>query len=141
MKARARDQWNWRNFIMCVGVSTGMIAFSYPASIIGTTLAQPSFLSYMDLLDAQGVWSTKATPLIGAMSGIFQAGGIFGIIGATYAMEKWGRKAAVYLASAIGLIGGALVCASQNIGMFIAFKFLAGMSSWAFVAISKWYLP
>lgn len=113
-----------------------MIAFSYPASIIGTTLAQPSFLSYMDLLNDQGVWSTQATPLIGAMSGIFQAGGIFGIIAATYAMERWGRKIAIYLASAIGLIGGILVCASQNVGMFIAFKFLAGMSSWGFIAIS-----
>ncbi|KAK5044372.1 hypothetical protein LTR84_011322 [Exophiala bonariae] len=139
MKARARDQWNWRNFLMCFGVSTGMIAFSYPASIIGTTLAQPSFLSYMDLLNDQGVWSTQATPLIGAMSGIFQAGGIFGIIAATYAMEKWGRKIAVYLATGIGLLGGALVCASQNVGMFIAFKFLAGMSSWGFIAITPVY--
>lgn len=52
-------------------------------------------------------------------------------------MEEWGRKIAVYLTSDIGLIGGALVCASQNVGMFIVFKFLAGMSSWGFVAISK----
>jgi MFS family permease len=122
---------------MCFGVSTGMVAFSYPASIIGTTLAQPSFLSYMNLLDGQGVWSSQATPLIGAMSGVFQAGGVFGIIGVTYVMEKWGRKAAVHLCSIIGLIGGALVCASQNVAMFIVFKFLAGMSSWAFVAISR----
>lgn len=90
----------------------------------------------MNLLDDQGVWSSQATPLIGAMSGVFQAGGVFGIIGVTYVMEKWGRKAAVYLCSIIGLIGGALVCASQNVAMFIVFKFLAGMSSWAFVAIS-----
>lgn len=136
MKVRARDQWNWRNFLMCFGVSTGMIAFSFPASVIGTTLAQPSFLTYMNLLDEQGVWSSQATPLIGAMSGVFQAGGVFGIIGVSYIMEKWGCKMAVYLCSITGLIGGALVCASQNVGMFIAFKFLAGMSSWAFIAVS-----
>jgi len=94
----------------------------------------------MNLLDDQGVWSEKATPLIGAMSGIFQAGGIFGIIGVSYIMEKWGCKMAVYVCSIVGLVGGALVCAAQNVGMFIAFKFLAGMSSWAFIAVSMWSL-
>jgi hypothetical protein len=37
-------QWNHYNFFICWLVSLGQIAFGYPASIIGVTLAQPSFL-------------------------------------------------------------------------------------------------
>ena len=137
MKVRAREQWNWRNFFICLGVSSGQIAFSYPASIIGTTLAQPSFLAYMNLLDEDGLWSSQAQSLIGAMSGVFQAGGIFGIFAVGYVMERWGRKAGMIFCSVLGLVGGALVCAAQNVTMFIAFKFLAGMSAWGFVCVSK----
>lgn len=50
----------------------GSIGFSYPASIIGSTLAQPSFLLYMSLLTAEGAFSEQGSALIGAMSGVFQ---------------------------------------------------------------------
>ncbi|KIW35050.1 uncharacterized protein PV07_01776 [Cladophialophora immunda] len=43
--------WSAWNFFICFMVSLGQIAFGYPASIIGVTLAQPSFLVYMGLLD------------------------------------------------------------------------------------------
>lgn len=43
--------WSGWNFFICYMVSLGQIAFGYPASIIGVTLAQPSFLIYMGLLD------------------------------------------------------------------------------------------
>lgn len=43
--------WSAWNFFVCYMVSLGQIAFGYPASIIGVTLAQPSFLIYMGLLD------------------------------------------------------------------------------------------
>jgi len=68
-----RRQFNWRNFLICYLVSCGQIAFGYPASIIGTTLGEPSFLIYMGLLDLKTEKLTpKADQLIGAMSGVFQ---------------------------------------------------------------------
>lgn len=136
MEIKARDQWNWRHFSICFAVAMSMLGFSYPASIIGTTLAQPSFYVYMNLLSSEGLVTAKTESLIGAMSGIFQAGGVFGIFSTTYVMERWGRKAGMIFCSIMGLLGGIFVCAAQNVGMFIAFKFLAGFSSWGFVAIS-----
>ena len=73
-KAVPRDQqYNWRNFWICFLVSLGQIAFGYPASIIGTTLGEPSFLVYMGIVDpVTGDISTSGTQLQGAMSGVFQ---------------------------------------------------------------------
>jgi MFS family permease len=52
-------------------------------------------------------------------------------------MDKWGRKAGVIYCSVLGLVGGALLCGAQNIGMFIAFRFFAGAGSWGFLALSE----
>lgn len=50
-----------------------MLAFAYPASIIATTLAQPSFLIDMGLLDVTQdppALVPNANALIGAISGV-----------------------------------------------------------------------
>jgi MFS family permease len=52
-------------------------------------------------------------------------------------MDKWGRKGGVIYCSSLSIFGGVLLCASQNIGMFIAFRFFAGAGSWGFLALSK----
>lgn len=68
-----KRHWNWRNFFTIFIVSFGLLAYGYPASIIGTTLGQPSFLLYMKLLDPKTEGLTNdADQLIGAMSGVFQ---------------------------------------------------------------------
>jgi uncharacterized membrane protein YjjP (DUF1212 family) len=84
--------WNHYNFFICWVVSLGQLAFGYPASIIGVTLAQPSFLVYskepldtcsLSLIDSSlvGLLDVTTTPpsltgnanqLIGACSGVFQ---------------------------------------------------------------------
>ena len=69
----SKRQWNGWNFFICFMVSLGQIAFGYPASIIGVTLAQPSFLVYMGLLDITQdppALAADADQLIGAMSGV-----------------------------------------------------------------------
>lgn len=66
-------QWSWYNFWICFLVSLGMLAFAYPASIIATTLAQPSFLIDMGLLDVTQdppALVPNANAFIGAISGV-----------------------------------------------------------------------
>jgi MFS family permease len=53
-------------------------------------------------------------------------------------MDRWGRKAGVIYCAAFSLVGGALLCGSQNIGMFIAARFIAGWGSWGFLAVSTY---
>lgn len=65
-------QFTWYNFRICLLVSLGQLAFGYPASIIGTTLGQPSFLLYMRLVDPETFLPTNnASQLEGAMSAVF----------------------------------------------------------------------
>ena len=67
-------QWNWHNFLVCLAIGfVGQMAFGYPSAIISVTLAQPSFLVYMGLLNPTTFkLSADADRLIGAMSGVFQ---------------------------------------------------------------------
>jgi len=53
MALRSGRTWTARNFFTCYLVSLGQFAMGYPGAIIGTTLAQPSFLIYMGLLDLE----------------------------------------------------------------------------------------
>lgn len=135
-KPSLRSQFNPYNFWVCFLVSLGQVAFGYPASVIGVTLAQPPFLVYMGLVDENGP-TENSEALIGTMNGLFQAGAVLGILSASYIMDGWGRKAGVLYCSFFSLVGGALLCGSRNVGMFIAARFIAGWGSWGFLAVSK----
>ena len=132
--------FNWYNFWICFLVSLGQIAFGYPASIIGATLGQPSFLIYMKLLDLTQdppVLAKGADQIIGAMSGVFQAGAAINVFAAAYVSDKWGRKAGFYWCAFLSLLGGALEAGAVNSTMFIVARLFAGGGSWGFLAISE----
>ena len=72
MALQKNRKMNWHNFWVCFLISSGQIAFGYPASVIGVTLGQPAFLLYMKLVDSQGEAAANAESLIGSMNGVFQ---------------------------------------------------------------------
>lgn len=151
----SKRHFNGWNFFICWLVSLGQIAFGYPASIIGTTLAQPSFLVYMKLVDpTAGTLTENADQLIGATSGVFQvcylkclrayhladliqAGAFFNVFIAGWVSDRWGRKAGFLWCSLLSLLGGAILCGSRNIAMFVVARFIAGGGSWGFLSVSK----
>lgn len=138
--AKAKRHFNGYNFFICWLVSCGQIAFGYPASIIGTTLAQPPFLIYMNLIDpATGELTPNADQLIGAASGIFQAGAFVNVFVAGWVSDKWGRKAGFIWCSILSLLGGAMLCGSRNIAMFLVGRFIAGGGSWGFLMVTPAY--
>lgn len=110
-------------------VSLGQIAFEYPASIIGVTLAQPPFLAYMGLIDSTGEYTANSSSLIGACSGVFQAGATINVFIASWVCDRWGRKAGFIQCAVLSLFGGALLVGSRNISMFIVGRIFAGAGS------------
>ena len=135
-----KRHFNVWNFFICYLVSLGQIAFGYPASIIGTTLGEPSFLIYMKLLNpVTGELSSNSDQLIGAMSGVFQAGAAINVFAANWVADRWGRKAGFMYCSVLSLLGGALLCGSTNVAMFIVARFIAGAGSWGFLSITPVY--
>ncbi|KAK5071465.1 hypothetical protein LTS08_004791 [Lithohypha guttulata] len=138
--AKTKKHFNAYNFFISFLVSCGQLAFGYPASIIGVTLAQPPFLVYMGLLDPTTATLTPhADQLIGATSGVFQAGAFINVFIAGWISDKWGRKAGFYWCSLLSLVGGAMLCGSVNITMFIVARFIAGAGSWGFLSVTPAY--
>ncbi|KAK5009960.1 hypothetical protein LTR28_012517 [Elasticomyces elasticus] len=108
--------------IFCIFfMGLGSMSYGYPAAIIGTTLGQPSFLTYMGLDTA-----TNASQLIGAITALFYAGGLVGSFCHGWMSNRFGRKASILGGALMVLISGALLTASVNVGMFIVFRFFNG---------------
>jgi MFS family permease len=100
----------------------GSLTYGYCASIIATTLGQPSFVKYF-ALDTR----PDADNLTGAINGLFQAGGLIGALSCTVTADFLGRRKAILVAAIVTIIGGALQSGSVNIGMYITMRFVTGL--------------
>ena len=103
-------------------MALGSLTYGYCASIIATTLSQPSFVAYFKL-DTRA----NAANLTGAINGLFQAGGLVGALSCSKTADWLGRRKAILVASVVSAIGGALQAGSVNIGMYIAMRFVTGL--------------
>lgn len=102
-------------------VALGSLTYGYCASIIATTLAQPSFVSYFNLDTRK-----NAAQLEGAINGLFQAGGLVGTISCISTADLLGRRKSLFIGAIVSVIGGALQAGSVNIGMYITMRFITG---------------
>ena len=105
-------------------ISLSSAAYGYAASVIATTLTQPSFQKHMHLDTA-----SNADSLIGAIMGLYFAGGIIGGVFGGWICKTWGRKISVAGGLLLILVSGALLTASINPAMFIIFRFFNGWGS------------
>lgn len=60
-----------RGFLSCFLISLGTISLGYPAVIVASTLAKPSFLKYMGLGDENGIYPHKQD-MAGTITSLFQ---------------------------------------------------------------------
>ena len=66
--------------------------------------------------------------IIGAISGLFSAGGTLGALGMAWLCESKGRKMALYVACIFGIVGGALQAGSVHIAMYLVARFITGIA-------------
>lgn len=71
--------------------------------------------------------ASNVTQLEGAINGLFQAGGLIGTLSSSWTGDRFGRKRAIFIASFVCVIGGALQAGSAHIGMFIVARFVTGL--------------
>lgn len=74
-------------------------------------------------------YGSSTEGLIGTITGLFYTGGIFGCLLNSWTADALGRKVTVIIACVILVISTACLAGSVNIGMFIAFRFFAGLGS------------
>lgn len=116
-------QFRWYNIIMIFAMSMGSILVGYANSVIGTALAQPSFIQYMGL-DRRG----NANELIGMTNSLFQTGGVIGSLVTPTICDRWGRRWGIAAPTCLSIIASACLAGSANIEMFIAFRFISGLA-------------
>jgi MFS family permease len=111
---------------ICVLISFSSFAYGYAGAIIATTLTQPSFSSTMGLDNRSNEES-----LVGAMNGLYYAGGVFGAFIGGWLSNRWGRKISAVVGNVFLLISAAVMTGSVNVAMFITFRFFSGVG-WVF---------
>ncbi|KAK4889794.1 hypothetical protein LTR27_011411 [Elasticomyces elasticus] len=114
-------------FLIIIFVALGSLTYGYCASIIATTLGQPTFISYF-ALDTR----SNAASLTGAINGLFQAGGLIGTLCSSFLADSLGRRKAILIAAIVTVIGGALQAGSVAIAMYIVMRLVTG---WGIVRI------
>ncbi|GIZ41863.1 hypothetical protein CKM354_000515200 [Cercospora kikuchii] len=120
---------NAYNIWMLLFVSIGSMVYGYTASIIGSTLGQPTFIAYFQLATRP-----NGTQLIAATNGLFQAGGVIGTLTLPLFTDRWGRKAGLGVSALLALISGAALAGSTHIIVFLIFRFIAGASAFMILA-------
>ncbi len=130
----SKRQFRAYNVLIVVIMALGSIEYGYNASIISTTLAQPSFISYFRL-DTR----SNATQLIATTNGLYQAGGFLGVWTVSYLSDKFGRRNAIAVSAFVNLVAAIGLTASVNISMFIVFRFISGWGAFMIVtAVPIW---
>ncbi|KAJ5444681.1 Quinate permease [Penicillium daleae] len=113
----------------CIMIALSSFAYGYAGAIIATTLTQPSFVTAMGLDKA----SNQAS-LLGAINGLYYAGGVFGAFTGGWLSNKWGRKISAIVGNIILLISAAVMTGGVNVAMFITFRFCSGVGSFIILA-------
>lgn len=134
MEQSAGRRFKVLNAFTIVIMALGSLTYGYSASIISTTLVQPSFFTYFSL-DQR----SNANDIIGLMNSLYQAGGFFGTFTVSVCADRWGRRAGIAVPGVLVLVIGGLLAGSINLAMFIACRFLSGFGAYALAsAIPLW---
>ncbi|WQF77424.1 Putative major facilitator, sugar transporter, major facilitator superfamily [Colletotrichum destructivum] len=118
------------NIAIILFATLGSLTYGYSTSIIATTLGQPTFKQYFDLLDA-----ASSSAITGGLNGLYQAGGLFGVLSTAWASDRYGRKVSIGVYSIISILGGALQAGSVHIGMLMTARAITGLGIGVFILV------
>ncbi|KAL2016689.1 hypothetical protein VTK56DRAFT_3191 [Thermocarpiscus australiensis] len=105
--------------VLCAGVAgVSGLMFGYDSGIITDTIAQTLFLSY---------FKNPSASLIGCVVAMLQAGAAVGAGVAAPMNDAWGRKKAMMVGAACGVVGAALQAGAVHAGMLIAGRLIIGL--------------
>ncbi|KAH8903102.1 general substrate transporter [Coniochaeta sp. PMI_546] len=105
--------------VLCAGVAgVSGLMFGYDSGIITDTIAQELFLAYFE---------NPSASLIGCVVAMLQAGAAVGAGIAAPMNDAWGRKKAMMVGAACGVIGAALQAGAVHTAMLIVGRLIIGL--------------
>ncbi|KAH8682967.1 putative quinate permease [Tricladium varicosporioides] len=111
MKNDPPQIYGWKVFFLSASACFGGMLFGWDIGAIGGILVMPSFMS------AYGITKLSSTAKANLQSNIvstLQGGCFFGSLIAYWVADRWGRKPALLVASAITIVGIVIQCASDG---------------------------
>lgn len=105
------------------------------SSISAALIGQPSWYDYMGL--EEGTSHTNA--ILGAINGVYAAGGAVGCLFNMWSSEKLGRKRSIQLGCIISIVGAAIMTGAVDIPMFIVSRFIMGFGIGILVTLVPLY--
>lgn len=126
---------NGYNFAIALFVACGSLCYGYASSISAALIGQASWYDYFGLEEG----TPQANRILGAINGVYAAGGAFGCIGNMYTAEKFGRPRSIQIGCVISIVGATLMTASVNIPMFIVARFIMGFGIGILVTLVPLY--
>ncbi|KAJ6020499.1 hypothetical protein N7540_006003 [Penicillium herquei] len=127
------------NFWVVVFTAIGTISTAYGLAIIGSTVGQANFYTYLNLAPQGEPGYGHTTRVIAALNGVNSAGAIIGCIYHVWSSESLGRKWKMIAGSSILIIGGAFRAGSVDIAMLIAGRGFAGIGSGILACVVPMY--
>ena len=94
-------------------------------SALLTTTAYTCYFNQRNI-DDQGNCAGPRGPVQGGITASMPAGSWFGALCSGYLSDLFGRKKAIMIGCLFWIVGSAITCASQNIGMMIAGRIING---------------
>ncbi|KAK5162298.1 hypothetical protein LTS14_000645 [Recurvomyces mirabilis] len=126
---------NLYNFGVALFVAVGSLCYGYASSISAALIGQPSWYAYMNLVP--GTPHTNA--ILGAINGVYAAGGAFGCVFNMWSSEKLGRKRSIQVGCCISIVGAAVMTGSVDVPMFIVSRFIMGFGIGVLVTLVPLY--
>lgn len=80
-----------------------------------------------------------ANAILGAINGIYAAGGACGCVFNGWSSEYFGRKRSIQIGCVISIVGATIMTASVDVGMFIASRFVMGWGIGVLVTLVPLY--
>ncbi|OQV02316.1 hypothetical protein CLAIMM_07534 [Cladophialophora immunda] len=110
--------------------ATGSLFGGFSLAVITTTLGQPTFYESLSLVaDTTAPGYSYTNTIIGAVNGVFFAGGVFGTLLSGWTADKFGRRNGFRIASVLGVIGAAIQAGSVNVPMYLVARVITGLAA------------
>ncbi|KAI1335076.1 general substrate transporter [Xylariaceae sp. FL0016] len=135
------NQTSLYNKLVIAFVALGSTTYGYGASIIGSTIGQAGWYQFFNLpMDGEPGYDTITTPAIATANGLFSAGGAVACLLFMWSGDYFGRVRNIQIGCLLGILGGILQSAAQNLATFQAGRWIMGMCVGIMVTVTPMYL-
>ncbi|KAJ5376263.1 hypothetical protein N7509_013149 [Penicillium cosmopolitanum] len=118
---------NRYNLWAAIVSAIGTISTAYGLAIIGSTVGQPSFYTYLKLAPQGTTGYSHTTRIIAALNAINSAGAIIGCLYHVWSSETLGRKKTMIIGCIVLTIGGAICAGAVDVAMLLVGRGIAGI--------------